>query len=206
MSKNFPLEEFQITSFFFPPNNPGSQNQPAIDAEDLENLKMRSYDSGYNAGWEDAAEAQAKDQSHIGVELAKNLQDLGFTFHEARIQVMKSLEPLLMEIVIKVLPEIVSKTVAQTAVEELLLFAEAVIDAPIEIVVAPTNLPALDTLLNATTTVPAKLVKEPTLGPGQVILRAGQSEKHINLDQAIEKIANAIRSIYQINEKEYRHA
>lgn len=206
MLKPFPLEEFQITSLLLAPGGSGAKNQPKIGAEELESQKILSYDSGYSAGWEDAVTAHAKDQNHIAAEFAKNLQDLGFTFHEARIQVMKSLEPLLSEIVSKVLPGMVSESIAHTVVEELFKFAETVIDAPVEIVVAPTNLAALEHLLNSTQTVPVKLVEEPTLGTGQVLLRAGQSEKHINLDDALERISSAIQSIYHINRGELNYA
>ena len=202
MSQIFPLEEFQASCLFVPNGGAGKTSQPLVDPEELESQKVLSYDTGYSAGWEDAAAALAEEHVHIGTELAKNLQAPEFTFHEARVQIMKTLEPLLSEIVAKILPRLVSESISQTVVEELLQFAETVIDSPIEIVVAPQNLAALEHLLSTVQAVPAKLVEEPTLGTGQVQFRAGQSEKQINLDDAIERIGSAIHSIYHINERE----
>ncbi len=36
------------------------------------------------AGWDDASAAQTDDQTRMKADLARNLQTLGFTYHEAR--------------------------------------------------------------------------------------------------------------------------
>ena len=201
MAQLFPLEEFEIDENGSVGDG-GSLEALKVSPEVIEKAKIIAYDSGYQAGWDDAAQAQAGDNEHIGVELAKNLQDIGFTFHEARVQVMKSLEPLLLEIVRKVLPEIVSDSIAHTVVEELLPFAETAIDAPIELVVAPQNRPAVTSVLNPDSTPTVVLIDEPTLGDGQAFLRAGLSERHIDLTASIARISGAIQSIYELNQKE----
>ncbi|HHC29099.1 MAG TPA: hypothetical protein ENK80_00810 [Rhodobacterales bacterium] len=53
----------------------------------------------------------------------------------------------------------------------------------------------------AETTVPYTLVEEPTLAEGQVFLRSGHSERHIDFADAVSKIGAAINSLYQLNEK-----
>ncbi|WP_417262464.1 flagellar biosynthesis protein [Celeribacter sp.] len=166
---------------------------------------MAAYEQGYKAGWDDATRAEGEDQSRIGAEFARNLQDLGFTFHEARSHVMKALEPLLTEMVSKVLPNLVNETLGQTILEELLPMAEDASDAPIQIVVSPASRPAIQRLIDDSLTIPLDIIEEPSLAEGQVYLRMGELEKKIDMDSAVEKIGKAINAVYALNEEAMKH-
>ena len=43
-----------------------------LDAMHLEETKLAAYESGYSAGWEDAAAAQSSDQTRVQADLARN--------------------------------------------------------------------------------------------------------------------------------------
>ena len=187
------------------PAAPVAPAPPTISPEELEKARLEGYESGYQAGWDDATRAETEDQSRIGAEFARNLQDLGFTFHEARSHVMHALEPLLTGMVEKVLPRIVSETVGQTIVEELLPLASEAADAPIEVVVCPASRPALEALLSEATSVPFTLQEEDSLAEGQVFLRSGRTEKHLDLTGAVDRIGNAINGLYELNEKAFQN-
>ena len=212
MKSLFPLEEFDAADLpsgtqrpkaaAAPPVPPPA---PAISVEELEKVRLEGYEAGYQAGWDDANRAESEDQSRIGAEFARNLQDLGFTFHEARSHVMHALEPLLTGMVEKVLPRIVSETVGQTIVEELLPLASEAADTPIEVVVSPASRPALETLLSEATTVPFALKEEESLAEGQVFLRSGKTEKHLDLTGAVDRIGTAINGLYELNEKAFQN-
>ena len=182
-----------------------SSPEPAITADMLEKTRLESYEAGYKAGWDDATRAEADEQGRIGAEFARNLQDLGFTFHEARAHVMQALEPLLAGMVERVLPRLVSETMGQTILEELLPLATEAADTPIEVVVAPQSRAVLDSLLTGATTVPFALIEESTLAPGQVFLRSGKTERHIDFATAIDRIGTAIEGLYDLNEKAFRN-
>ena len=184
---------------------PQAEPVPAITPEMLEQARLEGYEAGFKAGWDDATRAEASEQSRIGAEFARNLQDLGFTFHEARSHVMQALEPLLAGMVQRVLPQLVSETMGQTILEELLPLATQAADTPIEIVVAPASRPVLEQLLANATTVPFSLVEEPTLSQGQVFLRSGKTERHIDFASAIDRIGAAIEGLYDLNEKAFRN-
>lgn len=177
---------------------------PPISPEQVEQARLEEYEAGYKAGWDDATRAEAESQGRIGAEFARNLQDLGFTFHEARSHVMQALEPLLTGMVERVLPELVSRTVGQTIVEELLPLASRAADAPIEVVVSPLSRAALEPML-AEAAVPFTLVEEPTLAEGQVFIRSGPIERHIDFSRAVDRIGTAINGLYQLNEKAFRN-
>jgi len=164
---------------------------------DGDSVRVTFYEQGYKAGWDDAAAAAGEDQAKIGAELSHNLQDLGFTFHEARSHVIRSMEPLLLALVEKLLPELFAETFAQRILEEIMPLADKAADAPIQVVIAPSNRASLEPILAAATTCPLELVDEPSLGPGQVFLRSGQLEKQVDLESAISAISDAIAAIGQ---------
>lgn len=173
--------------------------------EELEALRTEAYEQGYQAGWDDAVNAQSEDKTRIGAEFARNLQDLGFTFHEAKSHVMKTLEPLLSEMVTKVLPNLVSETLGQTIIEELIPFAEEASDAVVQIVVASGCKGSIEAIIDTSLTIPLEIIEEPSLADGQVYLRMGELEKKIDMDSAIERIGDAISSIYALNEEALKH-
>lgn len=197
------LEEFDLETPK-PASNPAPAPASVISADLLEQTRLDAYEAGYKAGWDDATQAETESQGRIGAEFARNLQDLGFTFHEARSHVMQALEPVLAGMVERVLPELVSRTIGQTIVEEILPLASRVADTPIEVVVSPASKPALEPMLMEAA-VPFTLVEEPTLAEGQVFLRSGKTARHIDFGDAVDRIGAAIRDLYDLNEKAFRN-
>ncbi len=190
------------------PYSPSREATPATtdpSAESMEKWRLEGYEAGYQAGWDDATRAQADDQSRIGAEFARNLQDLGFTFQEARTHVMHALEPLLAGMVDRVLPRLVSDTIGQTIVEELLHLASAAVDTPIEVVVSPASRPVIETFLTQAASVPFALIEEATLAEGQVFLRSGKLERQIDFSTAVDRIGAAISGLYELNEKAFQN-
>lgn len=201
----FPLEEFSAA----PARTSHASEQGAhagisASAENLEKARLTGYEAGYQAGWEDAARSETDEQSRIGAEFARNLQDLGFTFHEARSHVMQALEPLLAGMIEKVLPKLVSETIGQTIIEELLPLASDAADSPIEVVVSPSSRAVLEPML-AASVVPFTLIEEATLAEGQVFLRSGSMEKHLDLSGTVDRIGAAINDLYDLNERAFQN-
>ena len=172
-----------------------------LDKMLLEEAKLASYDSGYSAGWEDAAAAQSGDQTKVSADLARNIQSLGFTYHEARVHVLRALEPLLTEIVNRLLPNLARETLAPVVLDTLMPLAEKLADAPITLVLNPAARPAVEALLDQATGLPLTIVEEPSLSEGQVYLRLGDCETQINLDRAITEITTAVRGFFELPER-----
>lgn len=176
-------------------------NMVVLDTLSLEEAKLTAYDSGYAAGWEDAAAAQSGDQSRIGADLARNLQSLGFTYQEARMHVLRALEPLLQEMVGRLLPELARETLAPIVLDVLMPLAERMADAPVTLVLNPSARPAVEALLEQATGMPLTIVEEPSLGEGQVYLQLGNTETRIDLDRATAEITAAVRGFFELPEK-----
>ncbi len=172
-----------------------------LDTMALEEAKLGSYDAGYAAGWEDAAAAQSNEQSLIKADLARNLQSLGFTYQEARIHILRSIEPLLQEMVGQLLPELARETLAPIVLEVLMPMAETLADAPVTLVLNPAARAAVEALLEQATGMPLTLIEEPSLGEGQVYLRMGGAEISVDLDRATAEITAAVRGFFDLPER-----
>jgi len=200
-SRLFALEEF--TEPVAPPARPISATAAETAYEglqgDLENTA--AFEKGYKAGWDDAVRAESEDQTRIAADLARSLQDLGFTFHEARVHVMKMLEPLLNEVFSKVLPSLVPESLSKIIVQDLIPLAESASDGPVEVVMSPNNRAALEPIILANTSLPMTITEEPSLAEGQVYFRTGKIERSIDLANVIERIGAAVSAVYAINER-----
>ena len=173
-----------------------------LDRVALEDEKLASYDSGFRAGWDDANAAQSEDQTRIRAELARNLQALGFSYHEARTHILKAIEPLMLEIVGRLLPEIARKTLAPIVLETLMPLAEGLGDSPVTLVLNPASRAAVEALVGQATGLPMTMLEEPTLGEGQVYIKLGTQEAQIDLDQATADIAAAVRGFFELPGKD----
>lgn len=176
-----------------------------LDAMHLEETKLAAYDSGYSAGWEDAAAAQSEDQTRVQADLARNLQGLSFTFHEARQHVLHALQPLMSEMVGRLLPAIGRETLSQVVLEVVMPMAEKLADTPIALVLNPSARPAVEALLEQATGLPLIITDEPSLSEGQVYLKFGDTETQVNLDRATAEITAAVRGFFEIPQQEKKH-
>ncbi len=165
----------------------------------------QGYEDGYQAGWDDAIRAQNEEQSRIAAEFARNLQELSFTFHEARAHVIQSMEPLLDQLVGTVFPGLVAEAMALTVQDELRpLIAESA-DAPVELMVGPGGRETLEAHVAELGNAAIRLVEEPSLAEGQAYLRIGKTERQVDLAAALKKIRTAIGNLYELNERTLKH-
>lgn len=172
------------------------------DTGHLEEAKLASFEAGYSAGWEDAAAALSEEQNRIRADLARNLQGLAFTYHEARDHVLRALEPLLKEMVARLLPTLARETLGQLVVETLRPMAAERAGAPLTLVINPVSRRAVELVLAENAGLPLQIEEEPSLGEGQAYLRFATSETRIDLDRAIAEIIAAVRDFFALSRKE----
>ena len=189
----FPLEEFSTRII--------SDDPTLTSNTSLEEHKLEAYEQGYKAGWDDAASAQSDEQSRITSDFARNLQELSFTYHQARGQILTSLEPLLKEMVSKVLPKLVRSNFQQIIVDEAIEIAKENSEAAIEIVIAPTNRPALERLLETKNNLSVSIVEETTMADGLAYLRFADNEKQIDLEGVLSGLSQTVGEFFEQHEK-----
>ena len=104
---------------------------------DLESSRLAGYESGYQAGWDDALKSSEMEHTHISAEFARNLEELSFTFLEARRQVCLSLKPLVETLVRQVVPELMQANYKDLIEELLLPIVEVQGQATVDLICAP---------------------------------------------------------------------
>lgn len=190
MSRFINLEEFETAD----PARPPALSR--ITPEDLDAQVSASYEQGYSAGFEDAVRQEDEARQHISAELARNLQDLSFTFHEARSHVLRGLEPLLTQLTQAFLPEFAAAALGPLVQSEIVKLAEHATDREFELLIPPGQKSVIEHVLEDAPSLPISIIEEPSLGPGQALLRAGKLERSIDLQNVIDKMKHAISALY----------
>lgn len=167
-----------------------------MPAEALEETKLAAFENGYRAGWDDAVAAQEDEAQRLGADVARNLQGLSFTYHEARGHLLRGLAPLMDEICARILPTVAREGLAGLLRETLEPLAAAALDRPVVVVANPAARPAVEAALAAGSAPPVEIVEEPSLGPGQLHLRWPGEERRIDLDAAVAEIAAAVKAFF----------
>ena len=177
----------------------------AMGGSDLEEARLAAYEQGYMAGWEDSSTAQAEDQRRLRADLARNLQAMSFTYHEARAHVLRAVGPLLQDITTHLLPSLAREALAPVVLDTLMPLAGEMAGAPVTIVLNPAARLAVESLLEQATGLPVTLREEPSLGEGQVYLQLADTETRIDLDRATAEITAAVRGFFTLTEKDRKY-
>jgi flagellar biosynthesis/type III secretory pathway protein FliH len=175
--------------------------EPVEDTQ-TEEAKLAAYEQGYGAGWEDASAAIADDDTRLRAELANHLQSLSFTYHEARIHILSALEPLLVEMAQKLLPEIAQASIAPLVLETMMTLAETLADAPVTVLVHPQSKAMIEAFLTEANAPPFSLKEEPALSAGEVHLRLGDTETQVDLDTVMQTIRAALSDFFELSTKD----
>ena len=178
---------------------PDGSMLPLVEATAVEEAKVASFEQGYSAGWDDAVAAQQGDQTRIRADLARNLQSLSFTFQEARIHVLQTIRPLILQMVDRLLPEVAREALAPTVLEAVMPLAEGLADAPLTLVLNPSVRGQVEDLVSQATGLPMVIAEEPTMPEGQVYIRLGAAESKVDLAQVTADIAIAVRAFFNLH-------
>ncbi len=171
----------------------------------FEDTRLESYDSGYSAGWDDAMGVQSDEQSRMGADLARNIQTLGFTYQEARLHVLRAVEPLLLGMIDQLLPDVAREALGPRVLDLLMPIAAQAADEPVTLVINPAARSAVEALLDRSKGLPITILDEPTLGEGQVYLRSGNTETRVDLDRVTADIATAVRDFFELSRKDRKY-
>ncbi|MCR8724352.1 flagellar biosynthesis protein [Frigidibacter sp. ROC022] len=205
MSRALILEEFAGDAAqgddAAPVADPPAAPEPDAPKED----PVEAYERGYRAGWDDSEAKTQAARDAVGAELARNIQELGFTYHEARAHVMSGIEPLLEALLGKVLPQLVAETLGPAILEELRAVAETAADRPVTILVSPASHDTVAGFLAEATALPFELVSEPTLGEWQVCFRLGDHERQLDLGEVLDRIMARFRAFSDQNQRVLNH-
>ena len=192
------LEEFNVSTA-------ANERLKQMSEDDQEDLRLASFEQGYTAGWDDAIHAQAEDQSRITGELARALEDLSFTFQEALVQMMSSIEPIFTSLVETVLPEAMSQTVGLRLAEQCCEMVRNQVEQPVSLVVPVGSGSAIQSILGQRLAMPVEVVESADVGPGQACLKVGHRECEIDNDVLLSELRSSINAFFYQTEKASLH-
>ena len=171
---------------------------PALDEDSpsapSETDRLAIYDEGYQAGWEDAQTAARDDRTRIDAEFARNLQDLSFSFHEAKVQVAQSMTPLVEALVASLFPRLKQTALADQVLAVLEPLQLEMPGPSLALRCSEEDADVLETLLGSAKSLPMKLSPEPSLMPGQVDFIFGQEKHEINVAQLGSQIEDLVKA------------
>lgn len=168
-----------------------------LDGRDLEDEKLKSFEEGFQAGWEDSLKAQIETKQKVSSDFAKNLQEISFGYHEARHGLLKSLRPLFEEIFKKLMPATAYANIGTQVVDQLNDMVRDQSDQLIEIVVSPINQESIQGLMEQKIPEPFVVLSQTDLAEGQVYIRIGSLEREINMDHVIEQIQQCADNLFE---------
>lgn len=174
----------------------------ALNTDEIEDQKLQSFEAGYQAGWDDAMKAQEDDKSRISAELGQNLQDMTFTYHEALSKLTTSFEPILSQVLEKLMPELQKAALGSHILEQISKLVKDAAGQPIEIVVSPSNIEKIEELAGEALAAPFEIVGEASLGEGQAFVRVGMSEREIDLDAVLIGVSKAMTAFFHESKQE----
>ncbi|MGB7243099.1 MAG: hypothetical protein WBC93_13550 [Sulfitobacter sp.] len=181
---------------------PTSSNADGEADEGVEDLKLQSFEDGYQAGWDDCAKANSNDGTRIANELGQNILDMSFTFHEALAKVSQELQPMMALITEKLLPEIARETLGAHIVAQINQHVLGDADALIEIVVAPGNETALENFLPPGIANKVSIETDGSLTGAQAYVKNKKNEKKIDIDAVVADIAQVIKAFFHDSQQE----
>ena len=172
-----------------------------IDGERLESEKLAAFDKGYAAGWDDATEANDADSQKAERALAARMDELGFTFHEARAHVMSALRPLLTGIIESIVPHVLHETLGRRLEEAMLVLADDHPDPEVTIAVCPAGLDDIAQSLQDHTRFPIRIEADDSLEPGFIQMRMGAAAREIDMTIIEITLTNALTALDTLNEE-----
>lgn len=179
--------------------------QFVLTDEALEEQRLAAFESGYQAGWDDAAKAIAQEQALIASDLARSLQDMAFTFQEAQAALHAALEPLLGAILTKLLPKLAHDSLASHAIAQLMALSRELGGGTCIITVCPAQADRLMERLPEVAGLSVSVQPDVTLSDGQAFLRLGTRERMIDLDATIAEIAQGFGGFFASASEVVKH-
>lgn len=176
-----------------------------VSEADREEDRLRAFEQGYSAGWEDATKALQESSAQGASQLAASISDASFTFQEAYSAVLRDIEPVISRMIALMLPEIARETLGQHLVAEIRkTFRESPASA-LTISVNEAQIEALSEALAANGLGAVRVQSNPGLDALQAIVGTEKSEREIDFGRLIEEFQQSLASLAANAGKELKH-
>lgn len=180
--------------------NGGSANEENFDL-----VRLEGFDAGYKAGWDDATKALKDNTDSIFTILRENLSDLTFTYHEARNGILKSLAPVIEEIIQSVLPMILHNSFPAFVLETIQEIASDSSNPTVNLRAHPDHADILSKELNHGLDMPFQVKGDRCLSKDTALLEIGHTGMEIEFTAFLEKISGTVSTFFDPEKESVRY-
>jgi flagellar biosynthesis/type III secretory pathway protein FliH len=165
----------------------------------VEKQRLAAFEEGYRAGWDDADAALSAERERVSTDLANNLRDIAFTYHEVHAHILSAIEPAIREMVGKLLPEVARASLPAIVGERIAEMMQRSAGLPLELSVSPESRAQVEEMLPADPGFPLRVRTDPSLAEAQVRIVGGSAEQMIDLTGAISEIAGIVDDFFTLS-------
>ncbi|MBO9473779.1 MULTISPECIES: hypothetical protein [unclassified Shimia] len=178
------------------------QPAPIEEVEGNEDEMLESFEQGYKAGWDDAISAKSEEHASMSAELARKLQDLSFTYHEAREAIIADMAPTIEKAIMTVLPELARQAIGAMAVEQLNSIVRESSETPVILSAAPDAYQPVIDVMPEKPQLPVEVVRDESLGEGQIRFEFAERERLLDMSEVLATVAEALKAFTHETRKE----
>lgn len=159
--------------------------------------ELAFFENGYKAGWDDCHKAAQSSAAALSEDFAQNMRELSFTYQEAYTAVIRSLEPVVKELVTGILPEIATQSLGQKIAHEVTLIAKSAAGCAVLITSHSSKQAHLRAALPKDISLDIKLAPDDSYAAGKVSLRFGENEREIDTTNFVEQARTLIQNYFE---------
>ena len=160
----------------------------------LEDLRLKAFEDGYSAGWEDAGKAHGEAKAAASNALAQSLNDLSFTYEEALTHLSASMSLAFEEIGRLILPDCLEEAFPHLLAKELSAVTKANLGPQIELRCAPTRERFVRDALPQDLPLPLNLTIVAGFDPDRIVLAFQTQCRVVDLSDVKARILGLIES------------
>lgn len=173
-----------------------------LGVEEVEDQKLQAFENGYQAGWDDAIQAQSDNGKHVSAGLAASLQEAKLEYEEVRSSLDGSLQEIMSGVVKTLLPAIARDSLGTHICEQVQVMSKTEMNRKIEVAVAPEAEDVVRSVLSESAAATCEIITDSLLAPTQAFLRLGKDEREINLDHVVTEIAQSVSAFFATRNSE----
>ena len=180
-----------LEDFGAPGAGPGAteeEHPPALPEEE----RLAAFEKGYGEGYEDASRAAEEERRRVGAALAGRLEDLSFTYHEARVAVLREVRELMSAIGDGVLPGMGREGFGAALAEAVLAEVEGRAACAVAVSVAPDAVERVAPLMPEVQGFAVELRGDADLGEGQAVIGFPDGEREVDMAPLVERAQAAL--------------
>jgi flagellar assembly protein FliH len=174
----------------------GANERHLLTEAELEDVRLAAFEKGYGAGWDDALKSQGQKSVEISDGLVQAVNEMSFSYHEARAQLIRELEPVFLAMTQTILPASLQSTLGLRLVEKVTELAVGEGDLQVEVKVSDQDSDHVESALSSAGLQNVTVMTAPDVGPAEAYLNVGDREIHVDPSQLLADIDEGITAYF----------